>query len=404
MTSTASPDELLRTAFPLGSVVEWASGGSIATTCDIVDDQSDDHSVPVRFGWAGGHVTGVTTHASLETGADTGRLDFADDLHVRRLAAEDLLRAPSLFADLVGPQAASDAAWTRRMRLHQSWWRTFRLRVPYGTGPHPTSTSSYGNMLTAADADAGRNFLTDDARSAYSDRVATGARGIDSFRTSRNLLASQPMAFNVFGHLSRRREVAADLFRTVLDDPTIETVTRLEIERLSDALGDHTAFDAFATFVRTDGSTGCVAIETKLTEPFSTEDYDWDKYLQHAAFDPADWTTKDPAVLGDRRWSQLWRNHLLARAEAKALTLGTTTVLVVHHPNDPHCATVVDDYRGLLRDPSAVRAADLQVVHDALVDAVTHDEAQAAWLDALRERYLDLALSEPLVEVAALHR
>ncbi len=93
-------------------------------------------------------------------------------------------------------------------------------------------------------------------------------------------------------------------------------MTNVEVERLSDALGDHTTFDAFATFRRSDGSNGCVAVETRLTEPFSRQAYDWSKYVAHPAFASGGFATVDTALLGDPRWSQLWRNHLLALAEA----------------------------------------------------------------------------------------
>jgi hypothetical protein len=63
-------------------------------------------------------------------------------------------------APTLGPQCSSDDPFTARMRRHQSWYRANILRIPWGIGPKATSATQYGNMLTRADGEAGRNFLT----------------------------------------------------------------------------------------------------------------------------------------------------------------------------------------------------------------------------------------------------
>ncbi len=49
----------------------------------------------------------------------------------------------------IGPQSESDAAFTARMRFHQSWYRSNMLRLPWGTGPRPKDTRKLGSMLRA---------------------------------------------------------------------------------------------------------------------------------------------------------------------------------------------------------------------------------------------------------------
>lgn len=109
------------------------------------------------------------------------------------------------------------------------------------------------------------------------------------------------------------------------------------------------------------------------------------------------WATDDPALLGDLRWSQLFRNHLLAQAESRVLPeVGEPIVLVVHHPGDPKCSEVVDGYRALLINPDPVRAVDIAVITDALAGHV--DEVDdVRWLQDFRDRYLNLKLSQDLV-------
>lgn len=89
---------------------------------------------------------------------------------------------------------------------------------------------------------------------------------------------------------------------------------------------------------------------------------------------------------------------MLARAESAACSeVGPATVLVVHHPIDPHCKANVDAYRGLLHDPAVVRPIDLQSIAAALATVVSGSEHHERWLADFSDRYLNLALSESLV-------
>jgi hypothetical protein len=174
------------------------------------------------------------------------------------------------------------------------------------------------------------------------------------------------------------------------------TVDVIEIERLSKVLGDRTAFDAFARLTTSSGP-ACVAIETKLTEPFSQKDYDWPKYTSHELYDSTAWSTNDVALLGDRRWSQLWRNHMLGLAESKRHGLGRVFVCVVYHPLDPHCRANIDGYRSLVAAPNQLLSAPLDELVEALQPHASGDLAARQWLDDVRDRYLNLSLSEPLL-------
>ena len=391
----ATASQLLAVAFPWGATVNAGERRFVTQWIEVSEHDFGADRCWISIDMGGReHLVEVTSEA-MAVAASSGRVDGAQ-ASLQRPEADDV----GLMADggklLVGPQADSDAAWVRRMRLHQSWWRTFRLRVPFGTGPNKGSTTKLGNMLDDRGDVEGLNFLSDEARLAYDQRIAATPAGVEPWRTRRNLLASQPMAFNLFGHLAGHSEIAAALFTEILGEEVHDP--QIEIERLSDALSDRTAFDAFVTYRRADDTPGCIAIETKLTEPFSQKAYDWEQYAAHTAFDPEAWQTIETSVLGDPRWSQLWRNHLLARAEtARDPLLGPATVLVVHHPLDPHCAGNVDDYRELLTSPDTVKAVHLGTLADLLEPIVETSPANRGWLEDLRGRYIDLEASEPLV-------
>ncbi|GIU86697.1 MAG: hypothetical protein KatS3mg009_1212 [Acidimicrobiia bacterium] len=391
---------LLRRAFPWGVHVARDSGPEfVSVRYGVVESDPPAATATVCLEWDSGETSQTVTAADLERAAVDGAVRLPNGVRLRQPEVGDVHLLASPLRDLVGPQVPSDDPWVARMRLHQSWWRTFRLRVPFGYGPTPSSEKRYGNMIDEDAARHNRNFLTPEAARAYRQRVAEGPAGIDTWRTSRNLLASQTMAFNVFGHLGAHLDLATQLFAALLGDDEVALVRAIEMERLSDALGDRTAFDVFVTYERSGGGNGCVAIETKLTEPFSQRAYDWKRYLSHTAFGTDVWATSDASRLGDPRWSQLWRNHLLARAEcARAPELGTATLMVVHHPGDPHCAANVDGYRALLHDPRAVRGVDLQAIVDTLRDCTAaDDEHQQRWIRDLEDRYLDLRPSEGLI-------
>lgn len=398
MFTTDEADALLAATFPWRATVErpgeWRF---VSLRYHAVEDSAHGDTVQLRFERDPGDTVATVTRTDLLASAATGQLSLGDRV-VRQPEADDAVLLAEPFESLIGYQSTGDPSWVARMRLHQSWWRTFRLRVPFGFGPNKGGAQRYGNMLDDEAAAQGDNFLSPSAASEYETRVALTAMGVDPWRTKRNLLASQPMAFNVFGHLAQHLDLATALFDALLGD--VAEVTHGEIERLSTALDDHTAFDAFFTLRRTDGSKGCVAIETKLTEPFSQRAYDWEHYVQHPVFAAGGWSTTDGEVLGDSRWSQLWRNHLLALAElTQHPEVGQPTVLVVHHPSDPHCATNVAGYQELLSDPNTCRAVDLGEIVAVLRPVVADQPEHHDWLERVEERYLRLDMSAPLISL-----
>jgi hypothetical protein len=388
-------ERLLGEAFPWGAHVTVSSDAEfVSLKYWVVEGSADADGAELFFVREPGNTFFRVSEGDLRAAGATGVLETPTHW-VRRPEPEDV-RGPDAFEYFIRPQSRSDSKWVARMRLHQSWWRTFRLRVPFGFGPNPRSTKRYGNMLDDDGALRGLNFVSDEARRAFAERLEAGTGGVDPWRTGRNLLASQPLAFNVFGHLRYHLDLATGLFRALLGDE-VEAVTSVEVERLSDALGDKTAFDAFATYRRPGGSSGSIAIETKLSEPFSQKAYEWARYVAHPAFDPTVFVTDDVTTLGDRRWSQLWRNHMLALAESKREPrFGRPHVFVIHHPNDPHCAKNVSDYCELLAAPSSVKAVDLSRIQQTIGALVEGDTEQEEWVAALHDRYLDLDLSEPL--------
>ena len=143
-------------------------------------------------------------------------------------------------------------------------------------------------MLDEDAAKAGRNFLTPAIRALADTRIAEGGGMVDADRLRRNMLSSQPMCFNLFGELAAEPRHGTSLVRALWGDH-IGEVTSVRFEwaptPASEYLSDKTAFDAFIEYDASDGKPGFIAIETKLTEPFSQTVYDGDKYRR--------WMTQD---------------------------------------------------------------------------------------------------------------
>jgi hypothetical protein len=309
------------------------------------------------------------------------------------------LRSQSLIE--LGPQCRSDSRFAARMRLHQSWYRTVVLGVPYGTGPKSIDTTFYGNILKREHGAVGLNFLTPEIAQAARDRVAQGGGTVEPFRLFHNMLSSQPMCFNLFGPLIQNHDLARRLFSAILPDPVSE-LTRVTIEWApepsDDYLSDRTAFDAFLEFRDADGRLHALGVETKLVEPFSQKKYDGERYRRWMRVQGSPWRPDADDVVCHPRHNQLWRDHLLSVAlrNQPGSPYATSRLMLIRHPGDPDCAEVLAGYRGLLREGDT---SLIDMPLDRLVDAwasVIGKGKESGWITAFRTRYLDLHTSAGL--------
>ncbi len=162
-------------------------------------------------------------------------------------------------------------------------------------------------------------------------------------------------------------------------------------------LNDRTSFDAFISYVRTDGEPAFLGIETKLTDSFSEREYDGPIYRRFTECDPSLWHRDAWPHLANSRWNQLWRNHLLVESlcRHRSPAHGTRGRLVlVHHPADTAISPVVDQYRAFLTAPADTFCSwPLDWLVDAW-DAAAANEAERRWLADFRLRYIALHRSQ----------
>ncbi len=294
----------------------------------------------------------------------------------------------------LGPQHPQDDAFTKRIRLHQSWYRAEVLGLSCGVGPNQSSSDHFGNMLTEADAQEGKNFLTPGIYAYVKSRIAAGGGAVEPYRLLHNMLSSQPMCFNLFAPLREDRELATVVARA-LWGKHIARVIRVEIEWAptprEEYLDDRTAFDAFIEYERLDGGLGFVGIETKLTEPFSQQHTDKPSYRRWMGED-CPWRAEAHDRVDVVEHNQLWRDHLLAWAMLRhpRCYYREGKLVVIHHPIDERCRAVLSGYRQLLQSDETLASHSL----DELVDAWLLHAGPGSWLEEFRARYLELERSE----------
>jgi hypothetical protein len=108
--------------------------------------------------------------------------------------------AASGLAEL-GPQLPAESGLPARIRFHQSWYRRLILgRAAFGAAPAYAGGRALGSILSAEDADAGLNFVTQSAKSLFTWRRRQGW-AVDPVRCTSYLTSSQALTLNLFGPL-----------------------------------------------------------------------------------------------------------------------------------------------------------------------------------------------------------
>jgi hypothetical protein len=298
-----------------------------------------------------------------------------------------------------GPQYSKDNPFTARMRFHQSWYRTKVLQVPYGIGPRSSNATFYGNMLTREDGDRGLNFLTPHIFEVVKRRLAIKKGMIDPYRLFCNMLSSQPMCFNLFGPLVDNLKLATTLMQVILPGE-IHTVTKVLIEYApepaKDYLNDHTAFDAYISFLHQDHQPGFIGIETKLVEAFSAKVYSSPFYNRWTEHPLSPWPADAASRLQSIDVNQLWRDHMLAVAMrlTPGSPFGAGRFFLIYHPLDIECVAALNVYKQLLKpEDRSFIPMSLDILVERWKQSVS-TTAEKQWLENFSTRYLDLQVSD----------
>lgn len=145
------------------------------------------------------------------------------------------------------------------------------LPLEYADGPPPSAPDDAPSTYD--------NFLNADVRAAVHARLGKRStvkrcwpRSIGRDRLFRNMLSSQPVAFNFFGNVVGRPQALLAWVQRI--DPAASTVTEVRIEWAPHKrfhLNSGSAFDAWVSY-RAEDQTGFVAVEVKYSEDLSKAD------------------------------------------------------------------------------------------------------------------------------------
>lgn len=278
-----------------------------------------------------------------------------------------------------------DTPWAAGCRLLQGWWREHVLHMP----PGPSSRSKPGRLAVSMlpfEADPGDQFLTVAAEEAVTDRLAEGQHSgiIASDRLYRNLLSSQPLAFNLFGPFTHDPDGLLGWVATIDAAATEVTGVHFEWAPPKDQhFGGGSAFDVFVTY-RARGRIRFLGVECKYAEDLRASGIKVRDTYRHFTDAHQGWRDGAAQRLDQPHLRQFWLNTLLTQSLADNDDYETGTCVVLTSAADSAACDAVD----------AVRA---EVVHpDAWLRWSSYEEvlalitpASADWVDTFRRRYLD---------------
>lgn len=219
-----------------------------------------------------------------------------------------------------GAYCAIDGRFRSSARLLQCLWLKRKgIQIASSDGATtPGSDRTFGSILTAEEARAGKNFLSPAihhlAIREFLLREEDAA--IDEERLFGNALSSMPMAFNLLGPLALDLELATIVFRHILPE-FVQSVEQILWEhspfrRDDRGLSDRSAFDLAVRVTTPKGEQATVFIEAKYSEsmegPAARTRERYDEVSEDSCLyrDPAS------AVLRSVAIEQLWREHMLA--------------------------------------------------------------------------------------------
>jgi hypothetical protein len=280
-------------------------------------------------------------------------------------------------------RVTTDSSYQAGLRLQQALWRESQGLDP---GVRPKTDQRLGSMLTDADAKAGHNYVDPEAVELALKAVSSDAL-VDRTRLQANLLASQPLAFNLFASLAIDLDAATRVFRHLLPH-RITRVTRICFEHspgrgVATYLENGSAFDVFVEYASMDGGKGFVGIEVKYHEDLRNQApaNKRDRYQVVAeragCFRSLDELYKPPL------W-QLWLDHLLALAMVQGGEYDDGAFVLLAPAGNKPCRYAASTYATNLLDGRTFLPLSLEEVLAAVTTYCDGD-----WVLRLWERYGD---------------
>ena len=285
---------------------------------------------------------------------------------------------------------------------------------------HANDDGEWGHHLCTSAAEAGRNFLTPAIYQAVLERDRQG-KGIDLPRTRGNMLSSQAMCFNLFSPLSSRygRNIMARVLAHFIGNMGGIRHIGFEYTPCNGLFGDQTKVGGVDCDLLVEFDNGVLGVETKFVEKeFSRCGFCKSRCATRcptkATLDPAKclYTEKKryrywersgelrtlvrdaieghPCPFDGPKW-QLWVNHTLVQAKAKANRCGGKGIFAVCAPSANKAImrdSILRDFQSLLTDPSTFVFIPLERLIGELKAELGTEPEWSEWVNGLEMRYV----------------
>lgn len=303
---------------------------------------------------------------------------------------------------LVGTLPIDRSKFTARMRFHQGWWRSFVLNLP--EGPRPNDPSQVVcNAIADGQAVLG-NFLTESVMTAVDGALAgrdTSSGGIvDEQRLRCNLLSSQPLAFNFFGHLAANLDLATRVLVPLFGVEGAEVVAIHFEYAPGKPAGDNSAFDVAVEYKRA-GRRGLVGVECKYTDTFSPTEYRRESYEELYKMAPSTFKESYEALTSSR-YNQLFRNQLVGEGLRRRGDFQEVHVRLFCAPGDKEARETGERFSRMI-NASEVASFRVSTYEDFISTAQKQalEWSDREWTMLLWARYCGLSLSDRAYEEVA---
>jgi hypothetical protein len=314
-----------------------------------------------------------------------------------------LARAPLVPEAILkrhGAYCAIDTRFRSAARLLQCMWlKDQDIPSASSTTNGGTDTGpSFGSILSADAARAGRNFLSPAIHRLVLQELLMREEDavIDEERLFGNALSSMPLCFNVFAPLKDDPQLATSVFRRLLPG-FVHTVEQIIFEhspgrREDRFLVDRTAFDLAVRVITPDGEAATVFIEVKYSESMEGPAARMRDRYNEASKQVRLYRNPDSTVLRSAPIEQLWREHMLAQLTVDNGVTSRAVFMAIGPQLNRRVQAAFRVYEAELVDadqPEAYRVAfaplTLETVIEVIAAAGASDLAQALWA-----RYCDL--------------
>ena len=314
-------------------------------------------------------------------------------------------KIPSEIKNKFRTAYADKSVFAANARLLQSIWREER-NIP--------SLRTWGNYLSLDNAYCKQsNFLTEKIRAEVKKEVddnelAEGEK-VKVLKTDRlyeNLLASQPLAFNLFAELKTPHglELANTVFKNLFTD-VIKNITGIEFEispGRSDLkyTGDRSAFDVFIEYDGYKGK-GFIGVEIKYAESLLDKPASFRERYKEVSSKSGKFTPEGIEELSKMPMSleQIWRDHLLSLSMLPPVNNNYDEGFFVYlfPKENTNCTDALAKYQHCLI-PKEQKDSGLHILHmeELINELKKHSDAQ--WILDFEDRYLNFGKIDKIVK------